>query len=157
MGIGFAIMGMGTHMVTFFLGLDSYISTQLYFLFLLLAIYFGMRGFKRSRTDAGFKAMFRSGMQGGAIFTLLVTAFTYVYYQWLNPEYFLHRIESRVAEASQLGYSEDQIEKVRSTAMFIFSAGVDSTVNLIMFMLMTVLYSVTIAILFRRLPMLWER
>ncbi|UTW60800.1 DUF4199 domain-containing protein [bacterium SCSIO 12741] len=156
LGVGFAILGMSTHMVTFFLGVDSFFSTQLYFLYLLLAIYLGMRSYKRSQPEAGFRHLFKSGMQGGAIFTLLVSAFGFVYYKWINPEYFLHRIESRVAEATQLGYSAEDIEKVRSTAEFIFSSVVDGTVSLIMFMLMSVLYSLTITVLFRRIPALWK-
>jgi hypothetical protein len=154
-GLAAAIFGMGTKMITFSAGWDYSVSTQLYFLFLLLGIYFAIRDKVRSEgIMLPFKTLLVSGLQAGAVFTVLTSAYTYFFHRWVDVSYFGNLIAARVSEAQKIGYSEEEMEKLVSNAEFIFSPATHSTVTLLGFMLAALVYSLIWAALIRKFPAL---
>ncbi len=152
--LSFAIFGMSTRVLVFALDWESSVSTQLYFLFLLLAIFFGMRASFLQNPQRTFGQLFKVGARASATFALVVSAFTYVFYKWFDPNYFAGLIAARIDEAKSLGYPEDQLENVTATSQVIFSLSMHIPLTLIGFTLLGISYSVIVALIFKKVPMM---
>lgn len=150
----FAIFGMSARVLVFAVDWESSVSTQLYFLFLLLAIFFGIRAYFIQKPDSTFLQMFKVGARASALFSLSVTAFTYVFYKFFDPNYFLGQIATRIDEAQSKGYSVEEIERFTANMEIVFSLSTHIPTTLIGFTLLGMSYSVLVAFIFRKVPLM---
>lgn len=152
--LSFAIFGMSTRVLVFAMEWESSVSTQLYFLFLLLAIFFGVRASFLQNPQSTFGQLFKIGARASATFALVVAAFTYVFYKWFDPNYFTGQIATRLDEAKSLGYSAEEIERLTGNLEIVFSLSTHLPTTLIGFTLLGISYSLIVALIFKKVPML---
>lgn len=150
--LAFAIIGMGTRFIVFMLGWDSTVSTQLYFLYLLVAIFLGSREFFNKNPQSTFGQLFKNGAQTGSVFTLLVTIFTFLFYRFIDVTFFDVIINSRLEEAVAAGYSEEEVGKLKENLGFVFSPNTHSLATLIGFMILGFTYSAIVSVILSRVP-----
>ena len=152
--LSFAIIGMSTRVLVFAMDWESSVSTQLYFLFLLLAIFFGIRASFLQNPQQTFGQLFKVGARASASFALAVAAFTYVFYKFFDPNYFAGQIASRLDEAKSLEYTTEQIERLSGNLEIVFSLSTHLPTTLIGFTLLGISYSLIVALIFKKVPML---
>ncbi|MAZ38133.1 MAG: hypothetical protein CL842_11840 [Crocinitomicaceae bacterium] len=150
----FAIFGISSRMLVFAMGWDNSVATQLYFLFLLLAVFFGIRAFFISKPESNFVQLFKVGARSSALYSLAVTGFTYIFYKFFDPNYFLGQIATRLDEAQSKGYSAEEIERFTANMEIVFSLSTHIPTTLIGFTLLGMSYSVIVAFIFRKVPMM---
>lgn len=155
--LAFAIFGAGSRLLVFAAGWDYSISTQLYFLFLLLAIFFGIRSFFLEHPSSKFSQLFKVGARVSAVFTLIVSAFSFVFYKFIDTTFFTGQIETRLDEAKSLNYTAEQIEKLTGNLEIVFSVATHLSVTLIGYLLLGISYSLIVALIFRKVPMMKKR
>lgn len=152
--IAFAIFGMGTRFLVFILDLDFSWAVQLYFLFLLLAIFMGIRESVIQNRQQSFGALVKAGAQVGAVFSLLVAVFTYVFYRFVDTTFFEFMKEERMRDVVKIQPDPEKVEAYRANLDLIFSANTQSLATLLGFMFMTVFFSLIVALLFKKVPFL---
>ena len=122
-----------------------------YLLCFLLALLFGLRSWKSQRKETKFTDDVKAGMQITGIYSIIIGAFTYLYYEVINPAYFAGKIQERVDYAAA-NLEADQLEQVRNTAEFVFSSFTHSTITLFGFMVIGFFYVVILVLLMRAKP-----
>lgn len=150
--LAFAVIGMGTRFLVFMFEWEYTWATQLYFLYLLLAVFLGVREFFAEHPDSNFKKLFKAGAQIGSVFTLSVTLFTYLFYRFIDTQFFNYLIQDRLSEAQSNGYSPEEITKLSQNLEFVFSANTQSTATLIGFMVLGFSYAAIVALILSRVP-----
>ena len=150
--VAFAVVGMGCRMLVFMLGLEMTWSTQLYFLFLLLAIFFGVREYFRANVSSNFVQLFKYGAQIGALFSLLVSVFTYIFYRFIDVFFFQEMIDERMANINNAEATAQQIENYRSNLEMVFNANTQSMVTLISFVMLGLTYSAIVSVILSKVP-----
>jgi len=141
-------------MLVFAMGWDNSVATQLYFLFLLLAVFFGIRAFFISKPESTFVQLFKSGAQASALFSIIVGGFTYVFYKFVDTTFFIGLIEARLDEARSKGYSLEDIEKMTGNLESVFSLVSYVPLTVFLFTLLGMSYSVVVAFIFRKVPLM---
>jgi hypothetical protein len=148
---------MGGRFLVYMLELDYSWSVQFYFLLLLIAIFIGMREFYISTRNSSLVTNLKVGAQVGAIFSLLTTVFTYVFYRFVDLQFFAFMISERLEAAQQAGASAEDVEKYRGNLEMVFNAGTQSMATLIGFMFLTFVYSALVALLLTKVPFFGRR
>ncbi|MEX2595464.1 MAG: DUF4199 domain-containing protein [Salibacteraceae bacterium] len=126
-----------------------------YLLCFLLAIFFGFRIWKIQNPHKPFTDDIKSGMQIVSIFALIIAAFTWIYYKWINPHYFEYKIQQTVNAASNstpIDGADVDIEQIQHTASLIFNAATHSSLTLFGIIVMGFFYTIIIVMLFRWRP-----
>lgn len=101
-----------------------------------------------------FGQLFKVGARASASFALAVAAFTYVFYKFFDPNYFAGQIASRLDEAKSLEYTTEQIERLSGNLEIVFSLSTHLPTTLIGFTLLGISYSLIVALIFKKVPML---
>lgn len=152
--IAFAIFGMSTRLLVFAMGWDNSVATQLYLLFLLLAVFFSVRTYFITKPESTFVQLFKSGARASALFSIIVGGFTYIFYKFIDTTYFLGLIEGRLDEARAKGYSLEDIEKMTGNLEFAFSLIPYIPATILFFTIIGISYSVIVAFIFRKVPLM---
>lgn len=150
--LAFAIIGMGCRMIVFMLGWEITWSTQLYFLFLLLAIFLGIREYFKGNAESNFLKLFKYGAQIGAMFSLLVSVFTFIFYRFIDQLYFEDKINERMAAIQTSDVLPEQIENYRSNLEMVFNANTQGMVTLISFVMLGLTYSAIVSAILSKVP-----
>jgi len=150
--LAFAIIGMGCRMIVFMLGWDFAWSTQLYFLFLLLAIFFGIREYFKDNSESSFMQLFKYGAQIGAMFSLVVSIFTFVFYRFVDVLFFEDMKEERLQAVRTTEVTPEQIENYQSNLDMVFNANTQAMVTLICFVLLGLTYSAIVSGILSKVP-----
>ena len=148
------MFGMGTRFLVFMLDLDYTWAVQLYFLFLLIAIFLGMRDHFAQNRELVFGRLFKVGAQIGAIFTLLSAMFTYTFYRFIDTEFFTFMIQSRLAAVKETGATAEELLKYESNLGMVFNPSTQSLATLIGFMFLTLTYAMLVALVLTEVPLL---
>jgi hypothetical protein len=152
--IAFAIFGMSSRMLVFAIDWDRTVATQLYFLFLLLAVFFGVRAYFVGKPESSFVQLFKIGARASALFSLLVGGFTFVFYKLFDTTYFIGLVESRLDEARSKGYPIEDIEKMSANMESVFSLVLYIPLTIFLFTLLGISYSILVAFIFRKVPLM---
>ena len=145
---------MSTRVLVFAMDWESSVSTQLYFLFLLLAIFFGIRASFLQNPQQTFGQLFKVGARASAFFSIIVGGFTYIFYKFFDTTFFIGLIEARLDEAGSKGYSLEDIEKMTGNLESAFSLGLYVPLTIFLFTLLGMSYSLLVALIFKKVPML---
>jgi hypothetical protein len=116
---------------------------------MLTGVFFAIRHYKLSRSGeiSSFADDFKAGMRVAALYTLAMTAFVFIYYNYIDPNYFPEKLNTQLQLAEASGLDTRQVEQTGSVVLTPFF---QSTVTLIGFMIMGMIYSALIAFLVRK-------
>lgn len=126
-----------------------------YLLFFLLALFLGLRAWKKKNDPSDFPTDMKSGMKIASIYAIIVSAFTYVYYKFINPNYFEFKIAERMKAAADSGEDVD-LDKIKETASFIFDAFIHSTITLFGLIAIGLFYCIIIVAILRFKPEIYR-
>ena len=112
---------------------------------ILLSIFFGIRYSQQGKeTTPG--GDLKSGIKAGGVYTLISTAFVYIYFRFIDINYFAIKQQELIEAEVKRGGNIDQIkDKVES----FFSLMNYTTVTLLGLMMITFLYAVLVVVLDR--------
>ena len=150
--LNFALAGIGVKLTTFYFALPFEIGIFGYFLFILFALFLGMRKHIIQNGFLGFGDVLKAGMKIGSIYTLLVAIFTYVYYRFIDYNFFPGQIAERMLAGKEAGMSDEQIVQMKDTLEFVFSASTQTTATLIGFMFVGFIYALIWTLIFTKIP-----
>lgn len=157
-GLGAALGGIIVKM-SYFLWLypnddwDMYVRFA-YLLLFLVALFLGLNSFKSTNRQSAFTHDVKAGMKTASIFAMVISAFTWVYYKFINPDYFANRIEEVMNAANA---SVQKPENAINTAEFIFNAFTHSTITLFGMMVLGFFYTLILVLVMRAKPELFNR
>lgn len=117
-----------------------------YLLTFLLALFFGLRTWKAQNEGSDFVSDMKSGLKIASIYSIILSAFTYIYYKFINPAYFEGRIAEKMQAASE---ANEDLSKVRDTASLIFDAFTHSTLTLFGLIFIGLFYTLILVAMFR--------
>jgi amino acid transporter len=115
---------------------------------LMSGVFFGIRLFKRQQSGkTSFLQDLKAGMRITALYALFMTAFVYVYYNWIDASYFAEKLQNQLRLAEENGMD---LANVKRTGEFVLSPFFQSTVTLVGFLLLGSFYSAMITFLVRK-------
>jgi len=125
----FALVALGTKLMLLLLNVQhdntSYV-TLAYMLFLLCAVFFGIRSNKITQEKmTSFGEDFRTGARTASYFALLVGVITYIYYTKIDPDFFPIKITNALAEDAK-GIPDAIKEKGFAEAKTLFKTNIIS-------------------------------
>jgi|TARA_B110000967_G_C18767474_1_gene501189 hypothetical protein len=150
--IAFAIFGMGCRMLVFMMGWDLSVSTQLYFLFLLLAIFFAVKEFFKGNPESKFGVLFKQGAQVGALFSLFVSIYTYIFYWLIDTSFFDDKKNERLSQIDTSAFTEQKMTSFHSNLDMVFNPGTQAMVTLMGFMMLGLTYAVIVGAILSKIP-----
>lgn len=129
-------------------------------LFILVAALTGIIALrKKAQEELTFIMEFKAAMQPVATYLLLFSAFLFIYYQYINPNFLadLHaqNIAERIQEATDLGYSQDQINQLvegLEQSKMIYSSFTWSSITLFVTLFIGLFYSLMLTFILRLAP-----
>lgn len=127
------------------------ISTYLYFLLILLGIFQGIRVGYQFQEKEKFSDLLKSGLQIAAFLSVAIALFSFFFYSQIDVTYFDDQLAERVKEAKELGYSEEDIAKLKTGFSKVFTPATYSTFILFGLLIMSVLYGVVTTFLYRKI------
>jgi len=124
--------------------------TRFFYLFCFLAaLLFGLREWKAQNRQSDFTTDVKTSMKITSVYALILSAFTYAYYKWINPAYFVEKIESRTAAVAETGADPEVIAQQTKLAETFFDAFTHSTITLFGILVIGFFYSIVLVMLFR--------
>lgn len=116
---------------------------------LMTGVFFAIRLFKsQEEKPTAYLDDFKAGMRISALYALGMAAFLYLYYEFIDPQYF--DLYMKGSESSDLELEGEELEKAQETIAFAKSAYFNSTISLIGFLILGSFYSALIAFLVRK-------
>lgn len=82
-----------------------------HFLAIATIVFFTGVGLLRKDRSAGFPALVREGFKGAAVYSLLLLAFLWIYFTWIETDSFDRRIEELVFRAVEEGAQEGEARR----------------------------------------------
>ncbi len=118
--------------------------------FLLTGIFLGIRLHKRVKlSTSSFIDDFKAGMKVAAYYAILMAAFVFIYYSFIDYSYFDLKLAKQIEVATE---QEMNIEQVKQTGEFVLSPFFQTTISLIGFILLGSFYSAILTFLMRKVP-----
>lgn len=117
--------------------------------FLLLGIFFGLRLHKQKvLSKSSYLEDFKAGMRVAAYYALFMSAFVFLYYNYIDPDYFEIRLAKQLEIARE---NQMDLEQVKKTGAFFLSPFFQTTISLLGFLLLGSFYSAILAFLMRKM------
>ncbi|MFB1021651.1 MAG: DUF4199 domain-containing protein [Vicingaceae bacterium] len=119
---------------------------------IMIGVFLGIRLFKEmSETKTGFIADVKAGIKVVGMYAVLMSLFVYVYYTFIDPNYFPTKIDSQMAALESSGRATgNELVKSRETAQVILAPYFQSTITLILYLLLGAFYSSLITFFVRK-------
>jgi hypothetical protein len=129
---------------------DQY-SVYVVFLILLAGIYMGMRETLKAKQQMELKHLIKSGAKIAALSALIMAGFLYVYYTYIDVNYFPKMIQQRLVMMKENGNTPEEAKEYYLTAKYlIFAPDKVATFALFGYLLMGIFYSLISGFLLRR-------
>jgi hypothetical protein len=123
-------------------------------LILMTGVFFGIKFFKQKQpVKTKFLEDIKAGMKVAGLYSLCLTFFAYCYYSFIDSTYFATKIQNQVNLAVEGGASGGDLVKMKETMAFVLSPYFQSTVTLILFVLLGAFYSSLITFFVRKARM----
>ena len=124
-------------------------------LFILIGIFLGMRETRfRSSNSISLKTSINNGVKISAINAVIMSAFIYIYYTWIDPGFFTHKINEALVLMKSNGNTPEEIKEYILTAKIIFSPGKLSSFTLFGYLMLGIIYSAVCGLLLQKIPVL---
>jgi hypothetical protein len=165
-GLLFAFIGIVVKLLLWNLGYNydnATISGATYLFLLLLTIIFSLKEKKKNNKEqSSFSEDFTYSMQSVGYFVLIISVFTFVYYSFIDVDFMQNKIDERIALATQM--TEEDLSKIsplskeeflkseQNIVQTIFSPKIHTTLTLVGFLIIGVIYALVLTILFRKAP-----
>lgn len=121
--------------------------------FLLTGIFLGIRLFKKTQlskeTASSFIDDFKAGMKVAALYSVMMAAFVYIYYSFIDISYFDIKLAKQIEMAQEQNMN---LEQIKTTGEMVLSPFFQTTITLIGFILLGSFYSSILAFLMRKFP-----
>lgn len=119
---------------------------------IMIGVFLGIRLFKNISPDkTGFLADVKAGIKVAGMYAVLMSLFVYLYYSFIDSSYFPLKIEEQMRLLEESGRATgDELVKSRETAQFILAPYFQSTVTLILYLLLGTFYSSLITFFVRK-------
>lgn len=115
---------------------------------LMTGIFIGIRLFKRmASTPTSFLSDVKAGMRVAAMYAVFMCAFVYIYYSYIDANYFDLRLESQLALVEENG---GDVEQARQGGKFVLSPFFQSTITLIGFLILGTFYASILTFFMRK-------
>lgn len=132
-------------------------------LFILIVSFVGIRKLKSNSTEKlNFVSVFQSGMRPAMFYVIIISIFTFVFYQFLSPHFFERvmeiQIEENVAKLKATNTSDADIELYikgfRENKAFkeMFKPFTWTTMTLFALMILTAFYTFILTLVERKFP-----
>lgn len=132
-----------------FTNFDLYLGVGYVFL-LMTAIFITIRNHKlKVGATSAFVDDIKAGMKVTALYAIFMSAFLYAYYTLIDPDYFTIMLQQKVAQAEAAGNTN--LDQVQNAGEFVLSPYFQSTVTLVIFMIIGVFYSSLITFFVRKM------
>ena len=120
---------------------------------IMIGVFLGIRLFKAiSIEKTGFMADIKAGIKVAGMYAVLMSLFVYLYYSFIDPSYFPLKIEDQLRLLQESGRATgDELVQSRETAQFILAPYFQSTVTLILYLLLGTFYSSIITFFVRKI------
>ena len=123
-------------------------------LILMTGVFFGIKLFKQQQSSStDFLSDIKEGMKVAGLYAILLSFFAYCYYSYIDSEYFASKMQHQVDLAIQNGAKGDDLVKMKDTMGFVLTPYFQSTVTLILFLLLGTFYSSIITFFVRKARM----
>lgn len=120
-------------------------------LVMMTGIFMGIRLFKQlSQTKTTFLADVKSGMKVAGMYSVLMAAFAYLYYSYIDGEYLITKLNTQIQTAIENGATASNVTKHQENGDFFLSAYFMSTVTLVGFIILGTFYSSLITFFVRK-------
>lgn len=120
-------------------------------LIMMTGIFMGIRLFKDISTEkTTFLADVKAGMKVAGMYAVLMAAFAYAYYSYIDPDYFTIKLNEQIELVKANGATNQEIAKHRENGSFFLSAYFMSTVILIGFIILGTFYSSLLTFFIRK-------
>lgn len=138
--------------MTYFLTLSPDDSWDMYIRFFylltfLVALFMGLRAYKIAEPLSDFTRDVKTGMKTASVYGLVISAFTFIYYKWVNPAFFAAKIQENVDIAPP-----ELVDSIKANSEFIFSPFTHSTITLFGIMTIGFFYTLVLVLLMRAKP-----
>ncbi len=156
----FALSAILIRLALFYFGYESAETSKYVFLvhilFILLSIFFSVLQFRRFFPEkTGFTTYLKHGLKGGAVYSVILTAFLWVFYGAINEDTFTAKRENLIAQQIEnQDLAEAEQVKARENIENFFTPFNYSTISFLGFLFISVFYSVGVALLFHFMPRL---
>lgn len=119
---------------------------------IMVGVFLGIRLFKElSPQKTGFIADVKAGMKVVGLYAVLMSFFVYFYYSFIDASYFPTKIADQIQLLEESGrVTGKELTQSRETASFILSPYFQSTVTLILYLLLGTFYSSLITFFVRK-------
>ncbi len=139
-------------------GVDVTTAVYGYILFIVAAAAVGIFALRRQANEAlSYTMELKAGMQPLALYSLLVSGFTYIYYSFIHPGYFetllATQINKRIQEGIEKGYTEAEIQTViqslESSSATIHTPFIWSTITFFSLLFLGFIYTLFLTLVLR--------
>lgn len=119
---------------------------------IMIGVFLGIRLFKEiSAEKTSFMGDIKAGIKVAGMYAVLMSLFVYVYYTFIDPSYFPLKIDDQMALLEESGRATGgELAQSRETAQFILAPYFQSTVTMILFLLLGTFYSSLITFFVRK-------
>ena len=142
-------------MIVFMMGWQFTGYEKIYFfgnLFVIMTgVFLGIRLFKSlTPNKTTFIADLKAGMKVVGMYAVLMSFFVYIYYSYINPSYFDVKLNDQLNLAENAGITGKDLQQRKETGKFVLSPYFQSTVTLILYLLLGTFYSSIITFFVRK-------
>ena len=118
---------------------------------MMTGIFLGIRLFKQlNESKTSFLADLKAGMKVAGMYAVLMAAFAYLYYSFIDSEYLIMKLESQIQIVIKNGANQGDVLKHRENGRFFLSAYFMSTITLVGFIILGTFYSSLITFFVRK-------
>lgn len=118
---------------------------------MMVGIFFGIRLFKTLvQGKTTFLADIKIGMKVAGMYAVFMSLFVYIYYSYIDPSYFDIKLADQLKLAEAAGITGKDLQLRRETGEFVLSPYFQSTVTLILYLLLGTFYSSIITFFVRK-------
>ena len=121
-------------------------SFYFFLLLLLVGVFQGLRINYNDQEPQEFLELFKQALQIPILLCVFIGLLGYIYLSSINPDFLPNLIEGRITEGRELGYSEENLVKLRNNLSAVYS-----TLSFFGLMIMTIVYTVVSTFLFRKI------
>ncbi len=118
---------------------------------MMTGIFLGIRLYKQlNEKKTSFLSDVKAGMKVAGMYAVLMAAFAYLYYSFIDSEYLMLKLEAQIQTAIENGANDGNVTKHRENGSFFLSAYFMSTITLVGFIILGTFYSSLITFFVRK-------
>ena len=123
-----------------------------YLFFIPIVLFLSLNTVAKTKRGLVFLDHLKEGMKGGGFFVVLISGFTFVYYKWIHPDYFMMQMSKRLDMAYDQGYSPEDLATLKADlTSSIMTAGMWTSITLLIFTIFAFLCGAVLTLFIRKM------